>query len=296
MPIEIENLYTIHYFEYHKDFSFGGERHNFWEIMYVDRGEVIATADEKSFVLKQNQLVIYSPDEFHSVRANNTTAPNTIIVSFDCKSKSLNALKDSVFYINEHMRSLLAGMVREAKKAYTTDLSNPEYKKLSKARMKTAGTDSFASEQLIICYLQQLLIELLRGNGYKRHTESTLQKNESKYKFQHICQWIDKNIDKKFTVGDICTEYMTNKQTLENIFKNNTGMSVIEYCRKRKIDFAKKHLREDSYNISQISEILGFSSVHYFTRTFHKLENMTPSEYAKSAKAIIDHSDIVSKT
>jgi len=295
IAIDIENIYTIHYFEYHKDFSFEGERHNFWELMYVDRGEIIATADENKFVLKQNQLVIYSPNEFHSIRANNITAPNTIIVSFDCNSKALIELKNNVFYINEHMRSLLAGIVREAKKAYTNNLSDPEYKKLLKAKIHPAGTDLFASEQLIICYLQQLLIELLRGNGYKRRTESTLQKNESKYKFEMICEWIDKNIDKKFTVSDICTEYMTNKQTLETIFKNNTGMSIIEYCRKRKMNFAKKYLREDIYNISQISEKLGFSSVHYFTRTFHKLENMTPTEYAKSTKAIIDHSDIVLK-
>ena len=293
LPIDIPNIYTIHYFEYHKDFSFKGERHNFWELMYVDRGEIIATADEKSFILKQNQLVIYSPDEFHSIRANNITAPNTIIVSFDCPSKILNTLKGQVFYINEQERSLLAGIVREAKKSYSTNLSDPEYKKLTKNKIQPAGTEGFASEQLIICYLQQLLIELLRGTGYKRHSESTLQKNESLYKFELICKWIDKNIDKKFTVNDLCTEYMTNKQTLENIFKNNTGMSIIEYCRKRKIDFAKKLLREDTLNISQISEKLGFSSLHYFSRTFHKIENMTPTEYAKSAKAIIDHSALV---
>ena len=157
-PIDITNIYTIHYFEYHKDFSFDGERHNFWELMYVDRGEIIATADEKTFVLKQNQLVIYSPEEFHSIRANNITAPNTIIVSFDCPSKSMDTLKGQVFYINEHIRSLLAGIVREGKKAYSNNLSDPEYQKLIKAKKHPAGTESFAAEQMICCYLQQLLI------------------------------------------------------------------------------------------------------------------------------------------
>ncbi|MBE7037887.1 MAG: helix-turn-helix domain-containing protein [Ruminococcaceae bacterium] len=293
--LEIKSIYTIHYFEYHKDFSFSGEKHNFWEIMYVDRGEIAATADEKSFVLKQNQLVVYSPDEFHALHANNITAPNTIIVSFDCNSKSLNALKNQIFYINEHMRSMLAGIVREAKKAYSNNLSDPEYRKLIKAKRKPEGTDSFAAEQMITCYLQMLLIELLRSGGYNRHTrKSTVQKNEFADKFKLISNWIDDHIDRKFTINDLCAECITNKQTLENIFKTNVGMSVIEFCRKRKIDFAKKYLREDALNITQISEKLGFSSVHYFTRTFKKVENMTPSEYAKSAKAIIDHSERVS--
>ncbi len=295
--LEIESIYTIHYFEYHKDFSFSGEQHDFWEIMYVDRGEITVTTDEKSFNLTQNQLVIFSPGEFHSLMTNNITAPNTIIVSFDCSSKCLNSLKEQIFYINEHMRSMLAGIVREAKNAYTNNLSDPEYRKLIKTKKSPAGTDSFAAEQMITCYLQMLLIELLRTGGYSRYTRnSTILKNEYADKFELISNWIDNHIDRKFTINDLCTECITNKQTLENIFKANTGTSAIEFCRKRKIDFAKKYLREDTLNITQISEKLGFSSVHYFTRTFKKLENMTPTEYAKSTKAIIDHSERVSKS
>ena len=292
--LEIKSIYTIHYFEYHKDFSFSGEQHDFWELMYVDRGEITATTKDKSFNLKQNQLMIFSPGEFHSIHANNITAPNTIIVSFDCNSKCLDALKKQIFYINEHMRSMLAGIVREAKNAYTNNLSDPEYRKLVKAKRAPAGRESFAAEQMITCYLQMLLIELLRG-GYGRNArKSTLQKNEFADKFELITNWIDSHIDRKFSINDLCAECLTNKQTLENIFRANAGTSAIEFCRKRKIDFAKKYLREDTLNITQISEKLGFSSIHYFTRTFKKLENMTPSEYAKSAKAIIDHSERVS--
>lgn len=296
-PINISKIYTIHYFEYHKDFSFSGEKHNFWEILYVDRGEIITGTNDNSFILKQNQLTLYSPDEFHTIKANNVTAPNTIVVSFDCASKSIQALKDQIFYINDYNRSLLAGIVREAKKAYSNNLSNPEYRKLIKTKKQPVGTDSFASEQMISCYLELLLIELLRSGGYKiTNKKSTLQKNEFETKFEVMVSWIDSHIDHKFTINDLCTESMTNRHTLENIFKSNCGMSVIEFCRKRKIDFAKKLLREDTLNISQISEKLGFSSVHYFTRTFKKLENMTPGEYAKSTKAIIDHSERVSNS
>lgn len=292
--LEISKIYTIHYFEYHKDFVFSGEKHNFWELMYIDRGEIIARAEEKNFKLKQNQLTLFAPGEFHALKADNVTAPNTIIVSFDCDSKNMNVLKGQTFYINEYMRSLLAGIVREAKKAYSNDLSDPKYQKLIKNKKQPVGNDAFAAEQMIECYLQLLLIELLRDGGHERRIgDSTIQRNEYVKKFESICNWIDSHIDRKFTVNDLCTESMTNKQTLENIFRHNTGLSVIEFCRKRKIEFAKKLLREDTLNISQISSKLGFSSVHYFSRTFRALENMSPSEYAKSAKAIIDHSSMI---
>ena len=38
--ISIENLFTIHYFEYMSDFSFAGESHDFWEFVFVDKGEI----------------------------------------------------------------------------------------------------------------------------------------------------------------------------------------------------------------------------------------------------------------
>ena len=55
---------------------------------------------------------------------------------------------------------------------------------------------------------------------------------------------------------------------------------------KMSIELAKKYLREDNYNISQIAELLGYSSVHYFSLQFKKETGMSPSEYSTSIKAM----------
>ncbi|HJB28450.1 MAG TPA: AraC family transcriptional regulator, partial [Candidatus Blautia faecavium] len=39
-------------------------------------------------------------------------------------------------------------------------------------------------------------------------------------------------------------------------------------------------------NFTQISEYLGYSSIHYFSRQFKKISGMTPSEYSSSIKAL----------
>ena len=46
---------------------------------------------------------------------------------------------------------------------------------------------------------------------------------------------------------------------------------------------AKRMIKETSFNFTEISEKLGFSGVHYFSRLFKKHVGMTPSEYAKTA-------------
>ena len=37
-PLEVRALYSVHYFEYTGFYAFPGERHDFWELLYVDRG------------------------------------------------------------------------------------------------------------------------------------------------------------------------------------------------------------------------------------------------------------------
>ena len=35
--ITVDGIYTVHYFEYAKDFAYSGEVHNFWELVYADK-------------------------------------------------------------------------------------------------------------------------------------------------------------------------------------------------------------------------------------------------------------------
>ena len=55
-----------------------------------------------------------------------------------------------------------------------------------------------------------------------------------------------------------------------------------------KVEAAKQMIRDEQMNFTQISESLGYSSIHYFSRQFKKMTGMTPSEYASSIRAIAE--------
>jgi len=69
------------------------------------------------------------------------------------------------------------------------------------------------------------------------------------------------------------------------MFKAKTNYGVMAYFRMLKMEEAKKMIREGRYNFTEISELLGYESLHYFSRSFKKYTNMSPSEYAISVKA-----------
>ena len=72
-----------------------------------------------------------------------------------------------------------------------------------------------------------------------------------------------------------------NKYYLAHSFKNNVGVSPIEYLNQVRIREAQTLLETTDYNIANISGMIGFSSQSYFTQTFRRHLNETPSEYRK---------------
>ncbi len=57
--LEIHRIVTIHYYEYKKNFSFGGEAHDFWEFICVDRGDVNITAGENKLTLHKDEIAFH---------------------------------------------------------------------------------------------------------------------------------------------------------------------------------------------------------------------------------------------
>lgn len=51
----IETVITLFYMEFKKEFSYDGERHNFWEMVYIDKGEMICTAGNNRFITKNRR-------------------------------------------------------------------------------------------------------------------------------------------------------------------------------------------------------------------------------------------------
>ena len=55
-----------------------------------------------------------------------------------------------------------------------------------------------------------------------------------------------------------------------------------QYISNLKLNKGKLLIKESTHTISEISAMLGFTSVHYFSRKFKQEYGITPSDYAKS--------------
>ena len=92
----IEELFSLHYFEYMSTFSFPGESHDFWEFVCVDKGEVEIGAGPLTHTLRRGEIAFHYPGEFHWVKANGKIAPNLIVISFSCTDTAMEFLRGKI--------------------------------------------------------------------------------------------------------------------------------------------------------------------------------------------------------
>lgn len=280
--IAVEKLYTIHYFEYTNDFIFCGESHPFWEFLYVDKGEVIVSAGSQQFSLKKDEIIFHKPNEFHAVRSNGRVAPNLIVISFACDSPAMALFEEKRFLLSGRERQLLAQIIQEARQLFSTPLNNPWTKKMERVPDPPAG-----SEQLIRLYLEQFLLYLLRHMQKQVLPVSCRPETEDEL-YSQLLSYLEQHIGDSLTLAQICQDNRVSYSRLVRLFHDRHGCSVMKFFGGMKLAAAKQLIRSRELNFSQIADVLGYSSVHYFSRHFKALTGMSPSEYAASAKMLAE--------
>lgn len=276
-PIQVESLYTVHYFEYAGSYAFSGESHDFWELLYVDRGTLRVTAGTQVRELSRGQMIFHAPGEFHALSATGV-APDLVVVSFGCASPEMAFFHGLVTTAGEPERALLARIVEESTAAFSTPLDNPATRHL--LRREPAP---FGGEQLACAALEELLIRLIRRS---RQPASPLPAPGEDESLKRVAAYMERHLDRPLTLEQICRDNLIGRSQLQKLFHAHTGGGVMEYFGMLKIQAARRMIREGRLNVTQIAARLGFQSVHYFSRRFRKLTGMSPSEYARSVRML----------
>lgn len=275
--IEVSKIVTVHNYEYGPDFSFLGESHDFWELVYIDRGSVEITRDGEGVVLSQGQAIFHKPNEFHTIRSLDS-APNFFVISFVSPSPAMARFERMVVELRRAHKNLLAEIIGEAERCYVIPKNDPDLRRLTRRPDAPLG-----SEQLIKIYIEELLIFILRslGDAGARHLPEPMA--DELPLVTAIKDYLEARREENVTVHDVCLAFGYGKSYLSRIFRAHTGHSIAAYATARKISRAKELIRDGKMNFAEISAHLAFDNPQYFSRVFRRTTGMTPTEYKNKA-------------
>jgi len=98
-----------------------------------------------------------------------------------------------------------------------------------------------------------------------------------------VKQYIQKHLGEfRLTREEIANHVYLNPDYLTRVFKKQTGLSISDYLKLQRIEYAKKLLVETTLPVSEIALSAGYSNFSYFSTIFKKETKLNPMEYRKN--------------
>ncbi|MFC2164510.1 helix-turn-helix domain-containing protein [Acidobacteriota bacterium] len=114
---------------------------------------------------------------------------------------------------------------------------------------------------------------------------SQVKEKKKKIKIDRMIEYIKQNFTSKITAVDVAKEGELSVSRALHLFKEETGLTISDYIKKLRIDYSKYLLLNTDVSLADSAIEAGFFDQSHFTKTFKRIERMTPSHYRKKYRS-----------
>ena len=237
--------------------------HNHLELFYIVGGKGQFLIEDQLYPVNANNLVIINPSVTHTEVSLNSQPLEYIVLGIEGMELATAEHSNGQFSILDHFESLeITGCLRNI---------------LREMEQKNTGY-----EDICQAYMEILIIRLMRNISFTVPTAP--QTASGNRQCAAVKRYIDLHFKEALTLEQLSEEAHMNKFYLSHAFKREYGISPINYMTHKRIEESKYLLAETDLSMSQIAQLLGFSSLSYFSQVFRKTQDVTPMEYRHSNK------------
>ena len=101
------------------------------------------------------------------------------------------------------------------------------------------------------------------------------------YRFKKIIQYINEKISEPITLTELSELADLNPAYFSTLFTKHMGIPPLRYVNNKKIEKAQTLLLSITKTLEEISRMVGYDDVFYFSRIFKKITGLTPAKYRK---------------
>lgn len=246
--------------DFHKQHSGIANWHDNTEFLYCIEGEGVVNSDSNSIEMKKGDTIVINARCLHTISSGTLVRYHCLIIdnSFfkDNGIKIEEITFDERFYDGDAQRLML---------------------KIAEC-MKAHDVEYYVAE--IRLAVLEYMCHVLKNHSHKSYIKR--EKISKGYTaVLDTIEYINNHFSEKLTLEDLSSRAGFSRYHFSRIFKENTGVTIIEYINARRCDNAGYLLRETAKTISQISMECGFESPSYFAKAFSSAYGLLPSEYRK---------------
>lgn len=235
--------------------------HSYAELFYTVGGRGQFRIEDKLYPVMPNHLVLISPNVVHTEVSYNANPLEYIVLGIEGLELSGDSGNGRFCILDcpdgGEILHCLRNILREM------ESQQPGYEEVCQA------------------FMEILIIRLARSTNLTTPAAASTGSRQC----TAVRRYIDTHFKEPLNLELLAREAHLNKYYLSHVFKREYGVSPISYMISCRIAESKYLLAETDLSLSQISQLLGFSSASYFSQSFRRSENMSPLDYRRNNSA-----------
>lgn len=254
------------------------ESYDFWQLFYVISGCLeIETASGRRRV-QAGEVLFRKPHTVSRMIYPTDGSLELAIVDFVCPSKRMSFFDDKIFPLYGEEGTALCEVAQTGSKFF-------DYINRTQSRIGKTSEERAVALQYVAVSIERLLLMLycrLKKFSPLRNEQSKINHfNHESFQIKQINRFLYENRFHSLRIDDIAAYFGISAVTLMKLYKRETGTGIIDHFIDLKIWEAEQQITQSDLNFTQIAEMLGFSSVNYFSKTFKKRTGLTPTAFSQ---------------
>lgn len=252
--------------KYRQNWENNPHNHTFFQLFAFSEGICHIMIENDDFSVLPQQIYLVRPQLFHAIHTAPNQPPLILDIKFSVQSQPLfeDLTKISLPFVSGNYSwyaQCFERIIRESterQKYYYPTVCNHLFEMLVNL-IREASDDAPA--------LQSRTAEQIPVKTYRGVDVASLM------------EYIQVHYSHIISLDDMALAAHASKTTLTNMFKELYHTTPIRYVNSIRMQKARELLVNTDTSIGDIAELVGFQSIHYFSRCFKSKENCTPIEY-----------------
>lgn len=248
--------------------------HYYSEVLYITKGTVTITCNNKNAVLEEGDLCYIYPLQLHTVSKANDNATEYAVLKFDVHTINIPQAYLSKFY-DIFIR-------RSREEDFCIILKNTYIEKTKMNSLIQHIVNEFQEENAFYALQIQadiytLLIEIARKIK-KENKHEDKKRTDTDFSFYHILEYIDSHSGEQLEIQKLADMCHMSYSHFAKLFRENYGRSCKEYITYIRLNKAQDLLLHTDYDLNYIALETGFFDCSHFIRTYKKWRGITPKQ------------------
>lgn len=240
--------------------------HNYFQMVGIISGSGTFYVDDEPHTIEKEQIYLLQPHQLHAIHCGekNAAALHMLDVKFTVSDPALfeDLVRVGNLFRLQHFDWFLRFFDRILSESTRQE---PYY------------------YSMISGYLTEMLVRIVRERlGASTQAPETEPLRVERFKGVDVAalmQYINFNYSRIICLEDLSALAGVNRTALIGIFKELYGTTPLQYINRIRLMKAKELLANTDASIGEIAELVGFQSIHYFSRFFKAKENCSPMEF-----------------